>query len=289
VPAASYSPRERLASACFIFRSAVLQAQKQKARNKIKYKLNSKPQFKELHRKYHTQDGDAYITHYNGKIKNMYDITFPDTYKNKIKASTSNTIFKLKDIDDKTAQKYKLYQYPDIKNEQQSPIIGRKVSEKDEQIIRYINAVKGKSKQIRTYILFFNYDEFDKSELQRSYWQNGNKNEFVVCLGMKGDSVVWTNPFSWCDRPTLEVKTRNYFIKNPKLDIYQYGLWLNQQIDTNWERKKFEDFNYIEIELTTTNYIIILILILLFNILLAIFLIKNDYNHLEKNYNYYSY
>ena len=60
----------------------------------------------------------------------MYDITFISKYQNKIKASTSNTIFKLEDIDDKKAQKFKLYDYPKVRNEQQTPILGKKLSEK---------------------------------------------------------------------------------------------------------------------------------------------------------------
>ena len=64
------------------------------------------------------------------------------------------------------------------------------------------------------------------------------KNEFVVCLGMKGDTVKWVNPFSWSDKPNLEVRTKKIFIQNPKLDIYKYGVWLNKEIDTQWERKK---------------------------------------------------
>lgn len=244
--------------------------------NKINQKLQTKPIFKDLKRKYHTLDGDAYVTIFDGKIKHMYDITFISKYQNKIKASTSNTIFKLEDIDDKKAQKFKLYDYPKVRNEQQTPILGKKLSEKDEQIIRYINAIKGPSKQFRMYILFFKENEFDKSELQKSYWQNGNKNEFVVCLGMKGDTVKWVNPFSWSDKPNLEVRTKTYFIQNPKLDIYQYGVWLNKEIDTQWERKNFDDFDYIDIELTIGNYIFILIFVLLFNIGVSIILINND-------------
>ena len=93
---------------------------------------------------------------------------------------------------------------------------------------------------------------------------------------MKGDTVKWVNPFSWSDKPNLEVRTKTYFIQNPKLDIYQYGVWLNKEIDTQWERKNFDDFDYIDIELTIGNYIFILIFVLMFNIGVSIILINND-------------
>lgn len=249
--------------------------------NKIKFRLNSPAVFKDMKRNYHRIDGDAYVTMYDGSIGHLYDITRAHKYKNKIQASQSNTNFKMLDIDKEMADSLGLYEYPEITDLAQNPILGRNVSKEELQIFRYINAMKGKKNEFRTYVLFFNYDEFDKSELQKSYWQNGNKNEFIVCLGMKGDSVAWTNSFSWCDMPKLEVKTRNYFINNPKLDLKEYGTWLNNNIDENWVRKEFDDFNYIDIELSTGQYIALFFLTMLFNISVGIAVIYNNISHEE--------
>ena len=247
--------------------------------NKIKFRLNSPTVFKDMKRNYHRIDGDAYVTMYDGSIEHLYDITWSHKYKNKVQASQSNTIFKMLDIDKEMADSLGLYEYPEITDLAQNPILGRNVSKEEIQIFRYINAMKGKKNEFRTYVLFFNYDEFDKSELQKSYWQNGNKNEFIVCLGMKGDSVVWTNSFSWCDMPKLEVKTRSYFIDNPKLDLVKYGTWLNNNIDENWLRKEFEDFKYIDIELSTGQYIALFFLTIVFNIGVGIAVICNNINY----------
>ncbi len=247
--------------------------------NKIKFRLNSPTVFKDMKRRYHRIDGDAYVTMYDGSIEHIYDITWSHKYKNRIQASQSNTIFKMLDIDEETADTLGLYEYPDITDLAQSPIMGRNVSKEEIQVFRYINAMKGKKNQFRTYVLFFNHDEFEKSELQKSYWQNGNKNEFIICLGMKGDSVAWTNSFSWCDMPKLEVKTRSYFIDNPKLDLVKYGTWLNNNIDENWVRKEFEDFNYIDIELSIGQYIALLFLTIVFNVGVGIAVIYNNINY----------
>ena len=246
--------------------------------NKIKFRLNRPAVFKDMKRNYHRIDGDAYVTMYDGSIEHLYDITWSHKYKNKVQASQSNTIFKMLDIDKEMADSLGLYEYPEITDLAQNPILGRNVSKEELQIFRYINAMKGKKNEFRTYILFFNYDEFDKSELQKSYWQNGNKNEFIVCLGMKGDSVAWTNSFSWCDMPKLEIKTRSYFINNPKLDLVKYGTWLNNNIDENWVRKEFDDFNYIDIELSTGQYIALFFLTIVFNIGIGAAVIYNNVN-----------
>ena len=247
--------------------------------DKMKKRLNSKPIFKDMKRRYHTKDGDAWITVYDGSIEHMYDITYAHRYKNKIKASQTHTIFRMEEINEETAKKYHLYDYPKIKNDAQIPILGRNVSDKDLQMIRYINATRGKSNQFRMYMLFFNEDEFDKSEQQKAYWQNGNKNEFVVCLGMKNDSVAWVNAFSWCDMPKLEIKTRNYFISNPILNIYEYGQWLNKNITDNWQRKEFKDFKYINVELSKTQSIWLLVITIIFNLIVSALLIFNRFNY----------
>lgn len=245
--------------------------------NKIKNRLNNKSIFKDMNRKYYRKDGDSYITYYDGSVQHIYELTRKHTYRNKIKAKQSHTIFKLLDIDEKMADSLKLYKYPEIYDLTQNPIIGRRVSDEELQIFKYINATKGKSNQFRTFVLFFNYDELEKSELQKSYWQNGNKNEFVVSIGLKGDSVVWTNCFSWCDIPKLEIMTKNYFINNPKLDLKAYGVWLNNQINDNWERKQFSDFDYITINVSDGQFIWLFILTILINIIISVAIINNTY------------
>jgi hypothetical protein len=256
--------------------------------NKIKARLGTPSIYKDMRRRYYKKDGDAYITIYDGSMEHIYDITNKHRYKNKIKASHSHTIFKMSEIDKALADSLKLYEYPNIDDLTQNPILGRVATEDELQVFRYINAMKGKKNQFRTYILFFNHDEFDKSEKQKAYWQNGNKNEFIVTLGMKEDSVVWSNCFSWCDMPKLEIMTRTYFINNPKLNLKEYGIWLNNQIDDNWERKEFSDFKYIGIELSNGQYIGLIILTVIFNLAVSFGIIINQFNH-DKKIKYYGY
>ena len=104
-----------------------------------------------------------------------------------------------------------------------------------------------------------------------------------MCLGVQRDSVVWANAFSWCDEPRLEVKARDYFIQNPKLDISKYGEWLQTQIPTQWDRKEFEDFAYIRVGLSQGQYIALIIMMMVLNIGISIFLVKNEFNN-ENNY-----
>ena len=158
----------------------------------------------------------------------------------------------------------------------QTPMNGKYATDKDKQRIKYINATYGKAHQFRVYMLFYEGKDIEVYEKQKAYWQNGNKNEFVVCLGTQGDSVVWCNPFSWCDEPKLEVLTRDYFIQNPKVDIDAYGKWLQTQIPTKWKRKECSDFEYIHIGLSKGQYIALIIIMILLNIGISAFVVMND-------------
>lgn len=242
----------------------------------IKKRMGDKAVFRDMHRDYHRIDGDAYDIYWDKTVEHLYDITTPHSYTNKIKASQSHTIFKYSDISEEDAKELGLYEYPDINLMNQNPIIGRYASDKDKQRIKYINATYGKTHQFRVYMLFYEGKDIEISEQQKAYWQNGNKNEFVVCLGTQRDSVVWCNPFSWCDEPKLEALTRDYFIQNPKVDIDAYGKWLQSQIPTKWKRKEFSDFEYIHIGLSKGQYIALIIIMILLNIGISVFLVMND-------------
>lgn len=242
----------------------------------IKKRMGNKAVFRDMHRDYHRIDGDAYDIYWDKTVEHLYDITTPHSYTNKIKASQSHTIFKYSDISEEDAKELGLYEYPDINLMNQNPIIGRYASDKDKQRIKYINATYGKTHQFRVYMLFYEGKDIEISEQQKAYWQNGNKNEFVVCLGTQRDSVVWCNPFSWCDEPKLEALTRDYFIQNPKVDIDAYGKWLQTQIPTKWKRKEFSDFEYIHIGLSKGQYIALVIIMILLNIGISVFLVMND-------------
>ena len=252
----------------------------------IKKRMGNKAVFRDMHRDYHRIDGDAYDIYWDKTVEHLYDITTPHSYTNKIKASQSHTIFKYSDISEEDAKELGLYEYPDINLMNQNPIIGRYASDKDKQRIKYINATYGKTHQFRVYMLFYEGKDIEISEQQKAYWQNGNKNEFVVCLGTQRDSVVWCNPFSWCDEPKLETLTRDYFIQNPKVDIDAYGKWLQTQIPTKWKRKEFSDFEYIHIGLSKGQYIALIIIMILLNIGISVFLVMNDIQN-ENGYEKY--
>lgn len=242
----------------------------------ICYKLNMPAVFKDMHRSYRSKDGDAYVTSWNRTRENSYPVTWTHLYQNKVKAS-SYSIFKYGNMSEEEIKENKLFDYPEIKNNDQNPILGFNATDTDIDAVRYLNGYRGPKNQIHVFILCFNNPSLEVAEMQKAYWQGGNKNEFVVCLGVKNNKVIWCNPFSWSDEPMLEVKTRDYFIKYPDINFKDYAEWLDTQIDKNWHRKEFNDFNYLSIELSIGWYIAILIIILCYNVGISYWVITNEF------------
>lgn len=242
----------------------------------ICYKLNMPAVFKDMHRSYRSKDGDAYVTSWNRTRENSYPVTWTHLYQNKVKAS-SYSIFKYGNISEEEIKENKLFDYPEIKNNDQNPILGFNATDTDIDAVRYLNGYRGPKNQIHVFILCFNNPSLEVAEMQKAYWQGGNKNEFVVCLGVKNNTVIWCNPFSWSDEPMLEVKTRDYFIKHPNINFKDYAEWLDTQIDKNWHRKEFNDFNYLSIELSIGWYIAILLIILCYNVGISYWVITNEF------------
>jgi len=246
---------------------------------KIRKQFNTKMVFVDMHRNYYRIDGDAQDYFYDGTISHLRALTKEHTYKNKILVSQS--IFNFEKISREEAEKEGLFEYPKIEDNDQQVILGLKLGKALEKKYKYINSMYGKEKQFRIYVLIFKDKPFAVSELQKSYWQGGNKNEFVLCLGYntKKKTIDWCNPFSWSDNPKLEVTTKRYFREhNHVRDLWLYPNWLKTHLGL-WKRKNFADFEYIDNTLTNGQSVWLFILILLFNVFTSIFLLGNEFSY----------
>jgi hypothetical protein len=232
--------------------------------------------FVDMHRHYYTKDGDAQDYYWDGTFENSRTLTTWHTYTNKVIASRS--IFRFEDIDKEKAKELGLFEYPVIQDYDQKSLLGVRLDRLTMKKIKYLNGTFGSKYQFRMYILVFKDKPLVISEQQKSYWQGGNKNEFVLCLGYntKTHKIDWCNPFSWCDSPKLEVATKRYFREHPNLNLMGYCKWLEKNINL-WKRKEFKDFDYIDVEMSDGQTTALFIIILLLDIGMSIFLIGNDY------------
>ena len=246
----------------------------------IKNRFRTSMVFVDMHRHYYRVDGDAQDYFWGGSRETIYTVTEEHTYENRVKASKS--IFNFDDISKKEAKQLNLYEYPGIANLDQNPVLARNLFIRAEEIdaIKYINGYYGKQKQFRTFVLIFNpSDGIEKAYQQQSYWEGGNKNELILCFGLNSDRTVnWCYFFSWEDDRKMAINMMNLYRNNEQLDMVNLS---NQIIDNlkNWKRKEFSDFKYIKVELTKTQYIVWFILTILVNVVLALYVVNNDYDN----------
>ncbi|MBQ2838854.1 MAG: hypothetical protein IJE73_04350 [Muribaculaceae bacterium] len=215
----------------------------------------------------------------------MIPITEEHSYVNKIK--NSNSIFRFEDISRKRATEMGLCDYPDDYGYDMSPILGLDVDDAIDEQFRLFNAYYGAMHEIRLFLIFFDSSRqgIEIAEKQRSYWKGGNKNEFVICLGISNGIVEWCHAFSWMDEPVLSMKIEDYFRTNPTLDLMALHGWLREHLD-EWKCKEFSDFKYIKVDLNTLQYWSLFALTIAANAT-AVYLLVDETHKLENNYNEY--
>jgi hypothetical protein len=229
----------------------------------------------ELHRDYHSNDGDDMACDWNHKPETSDYLITQHTYENKVQAS--NSVFKAEKIDTMEIKQYKLFNY-DPSGEK--IIYGSVLVDKGTlKLYHHINGYYGSKKQFKLYMCFYRNQSETTAERQHSYWENLNKNEFLVCIGLDNTNhIQWCKTYSWMDKPYLSTEVEHYFINNNTLDLKKFAQWLPSNIEKYWSRKHFRDFNYIQVEITSKQYFTIFIVVLVITIvqIIVTIVLKNE-------------
>mgnify|MGYP006988848465 FL=1 len=209
--------------------------------------------FEDILSSYAPEENPLLDTNFSSRF---FPLTEEHEYENKVR--NSHSIFKFEDISAKRAKELGLFDYPPVKHNYQECILGRQFSEEVHHQYELFNAWFGFRHQLHVFILCFNAAKgMGIAEKQRAYWEGGNRNEFVVCLGLDGDTVRWCHAFSWMDEPVFSVKAEAYFREHEQLDLSAFCTWLQENV-TLWKRKDFHDFDYLTVSLTSTqNYLLL--------------------------------
>ena len=163
----------------------------------------------------------------------------------------------------------------------QSPFLGYKPTLKELKSWQYINGYYGPKNQIRVFLMFYYNKSRSIVKEQQSYWMGGNKNELVLCFGLDSISkkIKWVDAFSWSDKPTFEVNFRSHYIGKDKLNLEELANWTETNIPKYWQRKHFKDFDYIDVDLSSTQQIWLFSIILLVSIGLSVYVVLNNYDY----------
>lgn len=202
--------------------------------------------FIDMNRDYHSIDGDAYTSSWNGDSA-TYETYFIDhTYENRIQASKS--IFNFQDAD---TIHYPLFKR--IRTDGDGDVLsfistGVNVSSGN-QSLNYYNAIFGKSKQLRMIVLVYKNKPLQISIEQEKYWKGGNKNEFIVTIGVDDSmNITWVKPFSWTMKKELFPQVRDDIYSFKKFNDVQIANYLGKNVPRMWQRRQFKEFSYIDVE-----------------------------------------
>jgi hypothetical protein len=55
--------------------------------------------------------------------------------------------------------------------------------------------------------------------------------------------------------------------------------WMPKQIEDHWKRRNFDDFDYLQVELTETQLWWVMIIVMIYNIIISIWVINNEFEN----------
>lgn len=233
--------------------------------------------FVDLHRSYHSKDGDKYITLYDNSDARLETITTVHTYENRVKAA--NSVFNFPEVTEEQKKIYHLYDYPKPVGFRCMPILGEVpgCTTCANWKLDFWNGRLGKSKEVRMWILMYKNLPKDAGLLQEAYWKGGNKNEFILTIGVDSTyRVKWVHPISWTTAASLKIEARNFISSMDTLDMDKTVDWLGHNIQEKFERKHFREFSYLDVDPPDWAIIVTYFVTLLITIGWALFSVRND-------------
>jgi len=235
--------------------------------------------FVDLRRNYHNNDGDKYVATWGEDDETLEPTIVIYRYENRVQAAES--VFGFEDVD---PTEFGLYNYPGIKaavGYNVPSLIGPKVkgSEEADHLLSFWNAKLGRQKKLRMWMLVFVDKPLQAGLDQEAYWKGGNKNEFVLTVGVDSEgSVQWAHPFSWTDVESLKVDVRNYVAEQDTIDLIATANYMKVELEEKFVKKDFADFDYLTVEPPLWTIVLTFFLVLAVNIGLSFWIVLNEFD-----------
>lgn len=239
-------------------------------------KFEMQPQFTDMHRDFKNIDGDMYHVNWDGSDEKLDPFVTTHTYENRPKVSSS--LYHFEEVDTFDLKEYKPFNYPPVIEHKQNVIIGYN-DKQAERALQIVNSRLGKEKQVRAFFLVFKNQPVQAATIQQRYWEGGNKNELNVCIGIDdNEHIKWVYVFSWTEQEAVKINIRKHIEESAQFNLSEYVEFTKSEIQKNWVRKSFKDFNYLTIEPTMTQVTWIYVLTLIINIGICVWVVMNEFN-----------
>jgi hypothetical protein len=232
--------------------------------------------FVDMKRDYHETDGDMYSTIWGGTDETLEPVAKEHSYENR--PAASRNVLHFQELDSSEIKQFKPFDYPQIYNQFHQDILLGVTDPNAHQKLQAITSRLGKNKQIRIFLLVFKNQSREAGFVQERYWQGGNKNELVICIGIdNAHQVKWGHVFSWSEETGVMIKIKNQIEEQSKLDVLGLLNFVEKEVNFEWKRRQFKEFDYINIEPSANQTIIIWVLTVLLSGGLAFWVIVNEF------------
>lgn len=229
--------------------------------------------FVDMHRDSYTIHGNAFETAWDGSDERMEVMTTLHSYENRVAASSAT---RFPDVD---PRRYGLFDYPPVRDFYACPsVLGASgpEAERAERVLAVTNARLGPTRQVRAWILVFRDRPVEAALEQEAYWQGGNKNEFVLAVGVGADdAVLWCRPFSWTKAEDLKSDARDFVTAQGRFDVVKTAEWLGPALDAKFRRRSFSEFSYLTVEPPAWAVAVTFLVTALANWGLAVWIVRN--------------
>jgi hypothetical protein len=255
----------------------------------LRRRWKANPQFVELDRDidYHGNcgvDGDRYDILWDKNPHTAEQTVSSRSYENRIQAAHS--AFDFPDVSENDVKTYKLFEYPEIDGFSQDVLLGEdsiswmNKSERKwaERLMQYSSGYWGPKVHGKIWVLLYEDCSQTSALMQEAYWDGGNDNELVICIGLssKTKELQWTKAFSWTPHRKILVDLREDIMNTKYLNFNKIQDILNKRMP-DFKRKDFKEFNYITVEPPTWAIWTTFIITILLTIGLCYWAIVNDY------------
>lgn len=242
----------------------------------------------ELHREREydiIQDGDRQVAIWpEGDWLKSEPIVEKHTYENRVQASTT---VRFRKVDEKTKKAMGLFDYPYVSAGWEMVTVldnsGRHWRAADKRF-RFLNGEYGPLRKMRLWVLIFKGQGREAAGWQKDYWKNGNKNEFIICIGTDENyKIRWGEVISWTEMEELKIEYRDYVEQRMEEVNEQTLLELAGQVEndlcTRYVKPDFtEKWKHLSVNPSATVMIVVFVIIVAVNGGVAAFVVLNRFH-----------
>jgi hypothetical protein len=227
------------------------------------------------------KDGDMYYIEWDGKVETSEAYVKEVSFTNRLKINHS--AFDYPYMSDKEADSLGLYRYPKFYYDgfKQRAILSKDInfSDRVHTKFEYLNGMYGPKHKVKMFTLIFKNKSQDIAFKQEQYWQGGNQNELVTCIGVNDKlEIEWVKCFSWCDNKRIIVDTREDIAELKILNMDGIYDVYYRNVPLYFKYKSFKDFSYLKFEPRKAQIIWVIVLVLIVTSSTIVICVRNEIN-----------